>query len=100
MVRGSNGDRATRLCARARWVDAIWAPAMIRAWKRLGLLMARVTTPLLMTVLFVAVFAPIAIALRLLRRRPLRDAHRGDATSYWITLARHDQRLVDFKRPF
>ena len=62
--------------------------------------MARVTTPVFITILFVLVFTPIAIVLRLLRRRPLRDGFDGSAASYWIAVPERRPRLADFKRPF
>lgn len=74
--------------------------SIVAAWKRLGLFMARVTTPILMLVLFVIVFTPMALVLRLLRRRPLREAFDGSATSYWIPIPARRLTLADFKRPF
>ena len=73
---------------------------MIAAWKRFGLAMSRLTTPVFIVIMFVVVFTPIALVLRLVRRRPLRDGFDGGAKSYWIAVPSRGQTLRDFQRPF
>ena len=41
---------------------------LYRAWMRLGLLMSRVTTPLLLGLVFFMIFTPVALAMRLAGR--------------------------------
>ncbi len=67
-------------------VFGIVAPRLLgpveRAWMALGHLMGRITTPLLFSVLWWAVFVPIGICRRTLTRSPL--ARRADASTYWV----------------
>jgi len=74
--------------------------AVLAAWKRLGLLLARVSTPVFITVLFVFVFTPVGLVLRLLRRRPLRDGFVRGAVSYWFAVPARRWTLAGFTRPF
>ncbi|MDP6707764.1 MAG: SxtJ family membrane protein [Alphaproteobacteria bacterium] len=59
------------------------APAN-RAWHRLGLLMHRVMTPLVMSVIFFVTVTPMAVLMRLLGKDPLRLRREPEAQSYWI----------------
>lgn len=69
-------------------VTALVVPSVLHplniVWTRFGLLLHKVTNPIILGVLFFAVFTPFAVVFRimgkdLLRRRPDRDAR-----SYWI----------------
>ena len=60
-------------------VLALWgliAPATLnpvyRTWMRFGMLMSRVTTPIILTLIFVITILPGALILRLLRKDPMR----------------------------
>ena len=53
-----------------------------RAWMALARAMSRVTTPVLMGVVYFAILTPTGLALRLLGRRPL--ARRRDADTFWV----------------
>lgn len=61
------------------------APAALgpvqRAWMRLAHLMSRVTTPILMGVIYFLVLTPIGLALRLAGRNPL--VHRSRGAGVW-----------------
>jgi len=52
-----------------------------RAWMGLALAISKVTTPIVMGVIFFGVIAPIGLLLRILGRGPLRSPH--GATSRW-----------------
>jgi hypothetical protein len=43
-----------------------------RIWMKLGLLMGKITTPIVMTAIFVLIIAPVGIAMRFAKRDPLR----------------------------
>lgn len=62
------------------------APARLRpvyrAWMSVALAMSKVTTPLFMTVVYIAVLTPLGLAMRLARRRPL--ARTREAATYWV----------------
>ena len=55
-----------------------------RAWMRLGLLLSKITTPLIMGIVFFLVIMPFGIALRLLGKDPMRRGFDKTATSYRI----------------
>ena len=59
------------------------APAN-RAWHRLGLLLHRVMTPVVMSVIFFATVTPMAVFMRLFGKDPLRLKREPEASSYWI----------------
>ena len=52
-------------------------------WTRLGLVLARITNPIVLTVLFVVVFVPASALFRLLGKDPLRR-RRTEAGSWWV----------------
>lgn len=53
-----------------------------RGWMRLALLISKVTTPILLLVVYFLVMMPIGIIARLLGRNPIR--HRAAGGSYWV----------------
>ena len=53
-----------------------------RAWMTFAVAISRVTTPILMGAIYYGVLPPMALALRVLGRRPL--ARRRDAETYWV----------------
>jgi len=55
-----------------------------RAWMRFGLLLARITNPLILGLLFYLVLTPTALILRLAGKDPLRLRRDPAAPSYWI----------------
>jgi hypothetical protein len=52
------------------------------AWMALAHAMSRVTTPLFMSVVYVAVLTPLGLAMRAAGRRPL--ARKRDAATFWV----------------
>jgi hypothetical protein len=50
---------------------------------RLGLLIARITNPIVMAVLFYAIFTPIGVVIRLLGKDPLDLRFDPNASGYW-----------------
>lgn len=69
-------------------VVALVVPAALRpanrAWLKLGLLLGRITNPIITALLFFLVFTPVALVMRLLKKDPLRLGRLPDAASYWI----------------
>jgi hypothetical protein len=53
-------------------------------WIRLGLLLAKVTNPIVTGALFYVVFTPAAVLLRLLGKDLLCLKHQPEANSYWV----------------
>ena len=55
-----------------------------RQWFRFGLLLSKVTTPIVMGLLFFLAIAPTGILMRMMGKNPLRLAPSKDKDSYWI----------------
>ena len=77
---------AVGIVAIALLVSGIVAPtrlgAVERAWMRLAHAISRITTPIVMGLLFYLVMTPFGLAMRLLGHRPL-TRHRSAATA-WV----------------
>ena len=86
-------------------VLAVWglvAPASLRpiyrGWMRLGLLLGRITTPIVLGVVFYVVFAPVGLVIRALGRDPMARRLDRSAESYRIDSRRGARQ--DVERPF
>ena len=55
-----------------------------RLWTRLGLLLASVVNPVLLSLIFVLAFVPAGLLMRLFRHDALRLKRQPDGVSYWI----------------
>jgi Saxitoxin biosynthesis operon protein SxtJ len=62
---------------------AILAP-LNRLWFKLGMLLGRVTNPVVMGIIFFLVVTPAAFVLRLMGKDPRRRKFDPAAPSYWI----------------
>ena len=56
-----------------------------RLWLKFGLLLHRVTTPLMLGVIFFLVVLPTGLLMRLMGKRPLHLGLERDRASYWVT---------------
>jgi len=69
-------------------VWAIVAPDSLgpvyRGWMRFGMLLGKITTPIILTLLFLIAILPGALIMRLLRNDPMRRSF-DESTSYRIT---------------
>jgi hypothetical protein len=67
---------------------ALLAPRVLgplnRLWMRLGLLLHRVVSPLVLGIMFFAVIAPMGALMRALGKDPLRRRFDPNAASYWV----------------
>lgn len=55
-----------------------------RLWTKLGLLLHSIVSPIALGIIFFALITPMAIAMRIAGKDPLRRRFDRDATSYWI----------------
>jgi hypothetical protein len=55
-----------------------------RAWMKFGLLLSRITNPIVTALLFYLVFTPIGLLMRMLGKDLLRLRPEPQAASYWI----------------
>ena len=69
-------------------VLAFVAPAVLaapnRAWMKLGLLLGRIVSPIVLGLLFYIVFTPMGWALRAMGKDPMRLRRDASASTYWI----------------
>lgn len=67
---------------------ALYRPAILalpnRLWLKLGLLVHKITNPVVMALLFYAVIVPTGVLMRLYGRDPLRLCRDPRSASYWI----------------
>ena len=61
-----------------------WLTPFNRAWMRLGLLLNKIVSPVVLGVLFFGVITPTGILMRTLGRDPMRRGYEPHAKSYWI----------------
>lgn len=81
---------------------ALVAPATMRGlyrlWMRFGLLLSRITTPVLMALVFFLVITPFGLAMRLLGRDPM--ARRFDANAGSYRIRPRQPSRTHMERPF
>lgn len=56
-----------------------------KAWMKLGLLLASIVNPVIMALIYVVLFVPIGLGMRLFGRDALRLRRPANVKSYWIT---------------
>jgi hypothetical protein len=54
-------------------------------WRKLGLLLGKVVSPIALAILFYGVITPLAVVMRLTGKDPLRLKLDPDADTYWIS---------------
>ncbi|MBI5937114.1 MAG: hypothetical protein HY850_04630 [Betaproteobacteria bacterium] len=71
-----------------------------RAWMQLGLLLHKITNPIVLGVAFYLVIAPIGLLMRLAGHDPLRLKRDDSAASYWIARQPPGPPPASFPRQF
>jgi len=78
------------------------APAIVRpladGWAFIGKTIGRITTPILLIIVFVFVVTPLGLLLRLFGSDPLRLKMDPKATTYWIERKQRKLAPEDFER--
>ena len=69
-----------------------------RGWMAMALQISRVTTPIVMGIVYFLVLTPIAVLIRSLRGNPL--VHRANGTGYWFTKGEGADAKSDMRRQF
>jgi hypothetical protein len=72
------------LCAAVAWLAPATLKPLNRLWFRFGLLLHRIVSPVMLALMFYAVFTPVGWCMRLLGKRPLDLAFDPARKSYWI----------------
>jgi hypothetical protein len=62
---------------------AHWLAPLKHAWMKFGELLNRVVSPIVMGIIFLGVFTPVALVMRLAKRDALDRAYDPAAPSYW-----------------
>jgi hypothetical protein len=79
-------------------VHPSWLRGIYRAWMRFGLLASRVTTPLVLGIVFFFMISPMAMVRRLRGKDPMQRALDPDQDSYRVQSARSPRDKLE--RPF
>ncbi|HEX6265565.1 MAG TPA: SxtJ family membrane protein [Burkholderiales bacterium] len=61
-----------------------WLTPLNRAWMKLGELMGRVVSPIVLGVIFFGVFAPVGVAMRLFGRDAMARRFEPALRTYWV----------------
>ena len=72
--------------------------AVYRPWMRLGLLINRLTTPIIMGLVFFAIITPVSLIMKLIRRDPMTRGFDQSQNSYRI--ASRKATRASLERPF
>lgn len=62
----------------------VWLAPFNRAWMSFAALLQRVVSPLMLAVVFFAVFTPVGIAMRAAGRDAMKRRFEPDAKTYWV----------------
>ena len=54
------------------------------AWMRIGLILNRIVSPIVLGVIYVLIFVPVGLFFRMLKRDALRRSWEPERTTYWI----------------
>jgi Saxitoxin biosynthesis operon protein SxtJ len=83
---------------------ALAAPALLgplnRGWRWLALQLSKLTTPLVMGLLFFVVIAPVGVMMRLTGKDPLRLRFERESPSYWLARPSQGDRQTSMTRQF
>lgn len=90
---------ATLLAIAAQFRPAVLS-SLNQAWFRFGLVLHRLTNPLVMAALFYGIITPIAVIFRLLGRNPLDLGYDRHAPTYWIAHPAAEGRPSDMRKQF
>ncbi|MEM7401004.1 MAG: SxtJ family membrane protein [Pseudomonadota bacterium] len=69
-----------------------------KIWMRFGLIMGKITTPLILGILFFLIMTPMGILVRLFKEDPM--ARKLDLDKETYRVVKEDNETTDFERPF
>ena len=86
--RGGHWYPGFAVASAAIGLTSLAAPALLtpfnRLWMKLGELMGRIVSPIVLGVMFYGLVTPFGLVMRMFRADPLRRAADPKASSYWI----------------
>lgn len=71
-----------------------------RAWTAFGLLLHKITNPVVMGLIFFVVLTPMALVMRALGKDPMRRKWDPEASTYWLTRDRERAALSTMRDQF
>lgn len=87
----------------ALWAAGFLIPGSLgpvyRGWMRFALLLSKITTPILMGIVFFLVIGPIGSLMRLFGKNPMKR-QRQDDTTYWVARESGSSSQSDLTRQF
>ena len=85
-------------------IVALFAPVMLFPlnflWLKFGLLLHRLISPIIISLLFFVGIVPIGILMRVFRKRPLNLKFEPSKNSYWIVREKHFQPSKSLNQQF
>jgi len=69
-----------------------------RGWMRIGLLLSKITTPIVMGLVFLVIFIPVGLVMRVMRRDPLSRSFDRSVVSYRVPSERPPK--SNLEKPF
>ena len=69
-----------------------------KAWMLFGLLMSKITTPLILSILFFLVLTPVSLIMCIIKKDPMARKFDEDVKTYRVS--RDESMDTDFERPF
>lgn len=75
---------AAALFAVMAFFFAVWLAPLNRLWTRFGLLLQKITNPLVMAVLFYGLVTPFALARKLMGKDTLKKRFEPQTSTYWV----------------
>ena len=79
-------------------VQPAWLRPIYRAWMRFGLLASRVTTPVILGLVFCLVISPLALLRRTMGQDPMQRSFEPDRKSYRVATQKNS--FEKMERPF
>jgi len=76
-----------------------WLSPLNRAWMRLGELLGKVVSPILLGLIFFSIFVPVSLFFKLIGRDELK-LRRVPSTSYWVEKKERAHAPKSFRRQF
>ena len=76
-----------------------WLSPLNRAWMRLGELLGKVVSPIILSLIFFSIFVPVSLFFKLIGRDELK-LRRVPSTSYWVEKKERTHAPKSFRRQF
>jgi hypothetical protein len=76
------------------WLLALAYPAWLRpiytGWMRFGILLSKITTPIVLGIVFFLIISPVSFVWRMMAKDPMKRTFETDTRSYRVSSQQHD----------